>query len=160
MQSGRHRRTPPEGVAAARPSSRREQSKSSSYWGMSLCKPPSDTSDANSASATRSMIGSGSSRIRRDSRGIRPTCRLVGTDPYQNRLADLAEASVPTEDVASARRLRPLSRLIKVFDEQHFVSGFVVYKFVDCAGGKKHSVTTSAHALLLAPNNVRQGVVW
>ena len=64
------------------------------------------------------------------------TGRLVGTDPYQDRLADLAEASVPTEDVASACGLWPLSRLIKVFDEQHFVSRFVVYKFVDCAGGK------------------------
>jgi integrase len=55
-------------------------SKSSSYWDMSLCKQPSDTSDANSASTTRSMIGSGSNRIRRDSYRIRLTRRLCGTD--------------------------------------------------------------------------------
>jgi hypothetical protein len=56
-------------------------SKSSSYWDTSLCRRPSDTSDANSASTTRSMIGSGSSRIRQDSRGIRLTCRHFVPNP-------------------------------------------------------------------------------
>jgi site-specific recombinase XerD len=55
-------------------------SKSSSYWDMSLCKQPSETADANSASTTRSMIGSGSNRIRRDSHRIRLTRRFCGTD--------------------------------------------------------------------------------
>ena len=56
-------------------------SKSSSYWDMSLCRRPSDTSGANSASTTRLMIGLGSSRIRQDSRGIRLTCRHFEPNP-------------------------------------------------------------------------------
>jgi hypothetical protein len=54
-------------------------SKSSSYWDISLCKQPSDTSDANSASTTLLMIGSGLNR----SAGI-------------VEFASLADVAVPT----------------------------------------------------------------
>ena len=53
-------------------------SKYNSSWDMSLCKQPSGTSDANSASTTLLMIGSGSNRIRRDLRRFRLTGRLSG----------------------------------------------------------------------------------
>ena len=46
-------------------------SKYNSCWDMSLCKQPSATLDANSASTTLSMIGSESNRIRRDRSRIR-----------------------------------------------------------------------------------------
>jgi site-specific recombinase XerD len=51
-------------------------------WGMDLCKQRNDTSDANSASTTRSIIGLGLNRIRRDSRRIRLASRRLGADPF------------------------------------------------------------------------------
>lgn len=53
---------------------------------------------------------------------------------------------------------RPLSWSIQVFDEYDFVSRFVVNEFVDCAGCEQHAITSSAHALLVAQNDVSCGV--
>jgi site-specific recombinase XerC len=64
------------------------ESKSSSYWDTSLCKRQSDTSVANSASITQSMIGSGSNRIRRNLRRFHLTRRLSRTIPRCVRVAD------------------------------------------------------------------------
>jgi hypothetical protein len=51
-------------------------SRFSSYWDTFLCKQPSDTSVANSASTTRPVIGSGSSQTGRDLRRFHLTDRL------------------------------------------------------------------------------------
>ena len=55
-------------------------SKSSSYWDTFPCKQPSDISDADSGSTTRSMIGLGSNRIGRDLRKFHITGRLLRND--------------------------------------------------------------------------------
>ena len=56
-------------------------SKSTFYWAMFRSKQQSDISDANGASITRSMIGSGSNRIRRDTRPIHLTCHGLYPNP-------------------------------------------------------------------------------
>ena len=78
-------------------------SKSSSYWDTFLCRQPSDTSGANSASTTRSMIGSGSSQIRQDIRRI----HLTGRHFVPNPAAQIFSTARTVHTYGRSPQLRP-----------------------------------------------------